>query len=94
MNLKYPKVIYPILFCKYIFTASRKGGQICTQMMKVVLFLKVVQLYGKFVTTQRHGNSCWTVGILRQKRLIYASASTKKGNIYNCLEKMVTNVVP
>ena len=44
MNLKYPKVIYPILFCKYIFTASQKGGQICTQMIKVVSFLKVVQV--------------------------------------------------
>ena len=44
MNLKYSKVIYPILFCKYIFTASQKGGQICTQMIKVVSFLKVVQV--------------------------------------------------
>ena len=88
MNLKYSKVIYPILFCKYIFTASQKGGQICTQM------IKVVQIQEKFVTKQRQGNSCWTVGILLQKRLIYASASTKKGNIYNCFEKMVTNVVP
>ena len=82
MSIHEPKVFksdIPHPFFVNIFLQKVKKVDKCAHKLSKLfhfskLFKFLLWLWRKFVTKQRQADSCWTAGILLQKRLIYASA--------------------